>query len=59
MLKEEVSQVVEGKESFKKIILELISNPKELERKQERAIELIKENRGATNKVWNEIEKLI
>ena len=59
MLKEEVSQVVEDKESFKKIILELISNPKELERKQERAIELIKENRGATNKVWNEIEKLI
>ena len=59
MLKEEVSQVVEDKESFKKIILELISNPKKLKKKQERAIELIKENRGATNKVWNEIEKLI
>ena len=59
MLKEEVSQVVKDKESFKKIILELISNPKELKRKQKRAIELIKENRGATNKVWNEIEKLI
>lgn len=59
MLKEKVSQVVEDKESFKKIILELISNPKELKKKQERAVELIKENRGATNKVWNEIEKLI
>jgi len=59
MLKEEVSQVVEDKESFKKIILKLISNPKKLKKKQERAIELIKENRGATNKVWNEIEKLI
>ena len=59
MLKEEISQIVQDSRSFKKIILELIRSPKELKEKQNKAIELVKKNRGATKIVWKEIEKLI
>ena len=59
MLKEEISQIVQDSRSFKKIILELIRSPKELKEKQDKAIELVKKNRGATKIVWKEIEKLI
>jgi 3-deoxy-D-manno-octulosonic-acid transferase len=59
MLKEEIAEIVHDSKELKKIILELIGNKAELENKKKKAKQIIKENKGATEIVWNEIQKLV
>ena len=59
MLKEDVAEIVQDSKELKNIILELIGNKTELEKKKEKAIQIIKENKGASEIVWGEIQKLV
>ena len=59
MLKEEIAEIIHDSKDLKNIILKLIGNKAELEKKKKKAKEIIKENKGATEIVWNEIQKLV
>ncbi len=59
MLKEEIAESVYDSKELKNIILKLIGNKAELEKKKKKAKQIIKENKGATKIVWNEIQKLV
>ena len=59
MLKEEIAESVYDSKDLKNIILKLIGNKAELEKKKKKAKQIIKENKGATKIVWNEIQKLV
>ena len=59
MLKEEIAETIHASKDLKKIILKLIGNKAELEKKKKKAKQIIKENKGATEIVWNEIQKLV
>ena len=59
MLKEEIAETIHNSKDLKKIILKLIGNKAELEKKKKKAKQIIKENKGATEIVWNEIQKLV
>ena len=57
LLKKRKDLNVPSKE-LKNIILKLLENKSELEKKKEKARQIIKENTGATKIIWNEIQKL-
>ena len=59
MLKEEIAETIQDSKDLKNIILKLIGNKAELEKKKKKAKQIIKENKGATEIVWNEIQKLV
>ena len=59
MLKEEIGEIIHDSKDLKNIILKLIGNKAELEKKKKKAKQIIKENKGATEIVWNEIQKLV
>jgi len=59
MLKEEIAEIIHDSKDLKNIISKLIGNKAELEKKKKKAKEIIKENKGATEIVWNEIQKLV
>jgi len=59
MLKEEIAETIHDSKDLKNIILELIGNKAELEKKKKKASQIIKENKGATEIVWKEIKKLV
>ena len=59
MLKEEIAEIIHDSKDLKNIILKLIGNKAELEKKKKKAKQIIKENKGATEIVWNEIQKLV
>ena len=44
---------------LKNTIITLLDNPKELIRKQNKIIEFINNQKGATEKIWAEIEKIV
>lgn len=58
-LKEEIAETIHDSKDLKNIILELIGNKAELEKKKKKASQIIKENKGATEIVWKEIKKLV
>ena len=58
MLKEEIAETIHDSKELKNIILKLLENKSELEKKKEKARQIIKENTGATKIIWNEIQKL-
>ena len=59
MLKEEIAEIIQDSKDLKNIISKLIGNKAELEKKKKKAKQIIKENKGATEIVWNEIQKLV
>ena len=59
MLKEEIAETIHDSKELKNIILKLLGNKSELEKKKKRARQIIKENKGATNIIWNEIQKFV
>ena len=59
MLKEEIAETIHDSKELKNIILKLLGNKSDLEKKKKRARQIIKENKGATNIIWNEIQKLV
>tara|TARA_B100000767_G_scaffold167580_1_gene156943 strand:- start:3386 stop:4594 length:1209 start_codon:yes stop_codon:yes gene_type:complete len=59
MLKENVAKIIRSSKELKNIILELIGNKTDLDKKKEKAIQIIKENKGASEIVWSEIQKLV
>ena len=59
LLKEEIAETIHDSKDLKNIILELIGNKAELEKKKKKARQIIKENKGATEIVWKEIKKLV
>ena len=59
MLKEEIAEIIHDSKDLKNIISKLIGNKAELEKKKKKAKQFIKENKGATEIVWNEIQKLV
>ena len=44
---------------LKNTIETLLNNPKELNKKQDKIIQFIKAQKGATEKIWREIEKMV
>jgi 3-deoxy-D-manno-octulosonic-acid transferase len=59
MLKEEIAEIIHDSKNLKNIVSKLIGNKAELEKKKKKAKQIIKENKGATEIVWNEIQKLV
>ena len=59
MIKEEIAETIHDSKDLKNIISKLFENKAELEKKKKRARQIIKENKGATNIIWNEIQKLV
>ena len=59
MLKEEIAETIRDSKELENIILKLIGNKAELEKKKKKAKQIIKENKGAVEIVWNEIQKLM
>jgi 3-deoxy-D-manno-octulosonic-acid transferase len=59
MLKEEIAETIHNSKELKNIILKLLRNKSDLEKKKKRARQIIKENKGATKIIWNEIQKLV
>ncbi|MEK9620155.1 MAG: glycosyltransferase N-terminal domain-containing protein [Flavobacteriales bacterium] len=59
MLKEEIAETIHDSKELKNIILKLLGNKSELEKKKKRARQIIKDNKGATKIIWNEIQKLV
>jgi 3-deoxy-D-manno-octulosonic-acid transferase len=59
MLKEEIAETIHDSKELENIILKLIGNKAELEKKKKKAKQIIKENKGAVEIVWNEIQKLM
>ena len=59
MLKENLAKIIHDSKELKNIILELIGNKANLDKKKKKAIQIIKENKGASEIVWSEIQKLV
>lgn len=59
MLEEEIAETIHDSKELKNIILKLLGNKSDLEKKKKRARQIIKENKGATKIIWNEIQKLV
>ena len=59
MLKEEIAEIIHDSKDLKNIISKLIGNKAELEKKKKKTKQIIKDNKGATEIVWNEIQKLV
>ena len=59
MLEEEIAETIHDSKELKNIILKLLGNKSELEKKKKRARQIIKDNKGATKIIWNEIQKLV
>ena len=59
MLKEKIAKVIRNSKEMKNAIVDLLENKDTLEKKKKKAIQIIKENKGATEIVWNEIQKMI
>ena len=59
MIKEEIAETIHDSKDLKNIISKLFENKAELEKKKKKAKQIIKENKGATEIVWNEIQKLV
>ena len=59
MLKENIAETIHDSIEFKNIILKLIGNKAELKNKKKKAKQIIIDNKGATEIVWNEIKKLV
>ncbi|MEJ6754045.1 MAG: 3-deoxy-D-manno-octulosonic acid transferase, partial [Flavobacteriales bacterium] len=59
MLKEKIAKVIRNSNEMKNAIVDLLENKDTLEKKKKKAIQIIKENKGATEIVWDEIQKMI
>ena len=59
MLKEDIAETIHDSKELKNIILKLIGNKAELENKKKKAKQIIIDNNGASEIVWNEIQKLV
>ena len=59
MCKEKVGYKIKDSSDLKNVVLDLLSNKKELKIKQKRVIEIINNKKGATKIIWDEVKKLV
>lgn len=59
LVNENLAYKINNSLELKNTIETLLNNPKELNKKQDKIIQFIKAQKGATEKIWREIEKMV